>query len=370
MEKKMLTKHKPGIRNTAVAWLATLTLLLTSAGAVLAADTSNIQAASKAVTWMHSQQQPDGSFAGFGAGSTVDALLAIVAVGQDPASFSQGGNTPVSFLQSKAKDIAKTAGGAGKLLIASRALGMDGRSFGGVDLVSAIQATYGISATGQYGPDAIGHAFAILGLEAAGVQPDSKAIERLSGLQTPEGGWAFAGAGKPDTNTTPVAVQALLGAGVKADSAPMQKALAYLLSQRNGDGGYPYQQGGDFGSDSDTNSTAYVVQALVALNASVKADSGEKFLLGLQNASGAFAYQKSQPDDNAGATYQVVPALLGATFLNTKPAQAPVIAPAPTPGMPTTGSAADLPLVAFGTLLALVSVALGMSARHKAGART
>src|SRR6478609_2598674 len=167
MEKKMLTKHKPGIRNAAIAWLATLTLLLTSAGAALAADSPNTEAATKALTWMHSQQQPDGSFAGFGAGSTADALLAIVAAGQDPATFSQGGNTPVTFLQSKAADIAKTAGGAGKLLVVAQALGMDGRSFGGVDVVSAINASYDISATGQYGPDAIGPAFAILGLKAA-----------------------------------------------------------------------------------------------------------------------------------------------------------------------------------------------------------
>jgi hypothetical protein len=242
---------------------------------------------------------------------------------------------------------------------------MDGKSFGGVDLVGAVQASYGISETGQYGPDAIGHAFSILGLKAAGVEPNPAAIQRLLTLRTPEGGWAFAGAGKPDTNTTSVAVQALLATGSQPADPPLQKALAYLLSQRNNDGGYPYQQGGDFGSDSDANSTAYVSQALTALGANSDTASTNAFLLTLQNPSGAFVYQKTQPDDNPGATYQVVPALLGATLINPRPVPVPVIAPPQsTPGMPTTGVPTQLPVAAF-IFCALAFVTLGITALRK-----
>src|SRR6476646_3269113 len=53
--------------------------------------------AQKALNWMRTQQQPDGSFAGFGAASTEDALLAIIAAGADPASFNKDGKTPVDF---------------------------------------------------------------------------------------------------------------------------------------------------------------------------------------------------------------------------------------------------------------------------------
>src|SRR4051794_32719774 len=75
-EEKAMQLHKSGIGKAAVAWLAALMLLITSAGAALAdTSTSNGQAVDKALTWMHTQQQPDGSFAGFGAGSTVDAVL-------------------------------------------------------------------------------------------------------------------------------------------------------------------------------------------------------------------------------------------------------------------------------------------------------
>ena len=101
----------------------------------------------------------------------------------------------------------------------------------------------------------------------------------------------------------------------------MIRQAAYLAGQQNDDGGWPYQKGGDFGSESDVNSTAYVVQAFLALKNTALAEAGQNFIANLQNASGAFPYQKSQPDDNAGATYQAITALLGATFLEPKVAR-------------------------------------------------
>jgi hypothetical protein len=364
-EEKAMHAHKSGIVRAAAAWLAAMALLVASAGAALAdTSTAAAQAAEKAVTWMHSQQQPDGSFNGFGPGSTADAVLAIVAAGQDPATFSQGANTPVTFLQSHAKDIAKTAGGAGKLLVTANSLGMDGKSFGGVDLVQAIQASYGISATGQYGGDTIGDAFAILGLHAAGQPVPAEAIQRLKSLQT-EGGWSFSGDTSPkseDTNTTAVVLQALKAEGVdNTDPLVIKMAVTYLVSQQNKDGGWPYQQGGSFGSDSDVNSTAYVVQAMQSLQNLTMVQAGQNFILSLQNKSGAFGFQKSQSDDNAGATYQAVPALLGATFIDTKPASQP----STVPGMPTTGSPVELPLAALGVAAALAITALGMVTRRR-----
>src|SRR5439155_20985193 len=118
-------------------------------------------------TWMRTQQAADGSFAGFGAASTVDPVLAMLAAQQDPASFSSGGKTPVDFLRSKAADLATTPGGAAKLLLAVAPLGQVGRSFGGVNLVDAINSTLDPT-TMHYGKDVIGNAFAMLGLKVAG----------------------------------------------------------------------------------------------------------------------------------------------------------------------------------------------------------
>ncbi|HET9492842.1 MAG TPA: prenyltransferase/squalene oxidase repeat-containing protein [Chloroflexia bacterium] len=358
----------------ALAVFTALLALVWGAGQVFAQSTY-VAPANRAVEWMKTQQQPDGSFAGFGAGSTADAVLAIVAAGRDPGSYQQGGNTPVTFLQSKAVDLAKTAGGAGKLLVAVRALGMDGRQFGGVDLVQSIRATESVSVTGQYGPDLIGHAFAVLGLRAAREQVPPAAIERIKTTQTAAGGWAFTGdtaEGSADTNTTAVVLQALVAAGAAESEAAMtNRAVEYLLSQQNTDGGWPYQKGGEFGSDSDANSTSYVVQALAALNNDEDAERGRRFLLTLQTQSGAFGYSAAEAADNAGATYQAVHALLGATLVDPVAAPLPVPPTAPIgeelqPGMPRTGAGVALPVLVL--VLSALALGGGLAVRRRSAA--
>ncbi|HMA35246.1 MAG TPA: cell wall anchor protein, partial [Chloroflexia bacterium] len=71
-----------------------------------------------------------------------------------------------------------------------------------------------------------------------------------------------------------------------------------------------------------------------------------------QNPSGAFRYQATPPDDNAGATYQVLPALAGVVLPVPPAPQLPAPAGNP-PGMPTTGQGPtpDLPLAALLALL-------------------
>lgn len=347
--------------------------LLATAGAASAQGTNGTV---KALTWMKTQQQPDGSFAGFGAGSTVDALLAIIAAGEDPAAYSQNGNTPVSFLESKAGELAKSPGGAGKLLLAVSALSDTGRPFGPYlpplggpkNLITAINATYDTN-TGHYGKDTIGHAFAMLGLAKFG-GPGPKAAQYLESVQAADGGWSFAGdtkAGAADTNTTAVAIQALVAIGAEKQSPNViSRAVAYLESQQNSDGGYPYQKGGENGSDSDANSTAYVMQALKALGKDTTKPA--QFLLSLQNASGAFRYQQAQADDNAGATYQAVSALLGATLVFPVVGTTTVEGGTTGPGMPSTGNSTQNPLSALVAIASLILVA-GVIARRKAVAR-
>lgn len=364
MRSKLITSAATGI--------AALSVLFASAAPILAAPQAApyTDAANKALTWIKTQQQPDGSFTGFGAGSTIDAVLGIVAAGGDLAPYTQGSNTPVTFLESKASGLAATPGGAGKLLVAVDAIGQNAKSFGGLDLVSAIKATYNISATGQYGPDALGSAFAILGLQAADETVPAEAIARLKSLQGPEGGWAFSGdtaAGAADTNTTAVVIQAMAAVGAdKTETETIRKAVAYLVAQQNKDGGWPYQQGSEFGSESDVNSTSYVIQGLLAIGDTAKAAEGQTWIASLQNPSGAFPFMKSDPTDNAGATYQAIPALLGGTFVH--PAVAtPVATPpgAPSgPGMPITGAGFERGFLAALVILASIMSATGLVIRR------
>jgi prenyltransferase beta subunit len=327
--------------------------------------------AALALNWMKTQQQPDGSFAGFGAGSTVDAVLAIMAAGESPSAFSNGGNTPVTFLESKVSDLTKTPGSAGKLLIVAANLN-DSSTFGGVDLAAVINSSYD-PGTGHYGQDALGHAFAMLGLHAAGQNIPPAAVEYLKGTQTLEGGWAFTGdtaPGAADTNTTAVVIQALQAAGA-ANTQPdlLKKAVTYIVSQQNADGGFPYQKVGGPDSESDVNSSSYVAQAMLSLGNTTIADQTLAFIASLQKPDGAFQWKQSEPDDNAGATYQAVPALLQTTLVTPLPgAPSQGGASSPVPGMPTTGSpVADL----LGALAAVAALALGAGvlARRSATAR-
>jgi hypothetical protein len=347
---------------TAVTWLAALAALAQAGMPAYAQAAPHESAANKALAWIKTQQQPDGSFAGFGAGSTLDAVLAIVAANDDPTTYVQDSNNPITFLESKAGALAAAPGGAGKLLIVAHAIDRSGVSFGGVDLASAINASYGISATGQYGPDGIGHAFSILGLSAAGQPVPSAAVDRLLGLQGAGGGWAFSGdtsASAADTNTTAVAVQALVAVGAdKTNGDAIKRAVGYMTAQQNSDGGWPYQQGGEFGSDSDVNSTSYVVQAMLALKNTSLAEAGQRFIASLQKPGGAFPYSQAVPDDSPGATYQAIPALLGATLVNPRGEAGATVQP----GMPVTGAGHEwaylAALVAFAMLLSGAGVAL------------
>jgi hypothetical protein len=347
-----------GFLSGVAAWLVAFSAVLGGAGGTFAQARSFPDAAATALAWVETQQQPDGSFAGFGAGSTVDVLLALLASGADPDAYSKGGNTPVAFLESKAGELAKTPGGAGKLLIAVATLGRGSLTFGGVDLVAAFNSTYD-AATGQYGKDAIGHAFAMLGLKVANQPVPPAAVARLKALQGPEGGWAFTGETTPgaaDTNTTAVAVQALVAAGEEQSSAVLQKARAYLLTQQNTDGGFPYQKEGEFGGESDVNSTSYVSQALIELNDFENSDKAKAYIVSLQKPSGAIQWKASEPDDNAGATYQAIPALLDVTLARPYDRRIAV-------GMPATGMPESL--VGLIAAVAVLTLAVGFAVRRK-----
>ncbi len=350
--------------------LAALVLLLAGlAGSLQStmaapAASANPAAADKALAWIRAQQTADGSFPGFGAGSTADAVYAIAAPGQDPNTYTTDGKSPLDFLASKAADLTKTVGGTAKLALAVTLAGKDPRNFAGMNLANTIN-SFVDPATGHYGTDVTGQALVILALAAMQSAGHPQTFDWLAAQQGPEGGWAFSGDQKPgaaDTNTTGLVLQALASVPAGAQyKAQIDKALAYLHTQQNTEGGFPYAQGDPNSSASDANSTAMVIMALVAVGEDPAGAAWSKggvtpasALLAFQNASGAFRYQMTPPDDNGGATYQAVPALLELALPFASIAH-PVPAPAPAPGMPTTGTPAPAPFWPLGVALALLA---------------
>ncbi|CAM5374276.1 hypothetical protein GCM10010329_15060 [Streptomyces spiroverticillatus] len=112
---------------------------------------------------------------------------------------------------------------------------------------------------------------ALTAQRSLGVQPAAKAVDWLVGQQCADGAFA---AFRPDaskdctpkdmrdTNATATAVQALKAVG--GQDAAVKKAVGWLKSVQNADGGWPYMPG----TPSDANSTALVTGALT--------DAGEK----------------------------------------------------------------------------------------------
>jgi LPXTG-motif cell wall-anchored protein len=331
----------------------------------------------RAVTYIRAQQQPDGSFSGFGPGSTADAVYALNAanVDIDPATFA--------YMRAQAAQANNDTGLVAKFTIA---LALEAQALTLPDntpLVDVIERGYSAD-TGQYGADVTAHAYALVALKAATDSIRPEAVDALKRLQLPDGGWSFDGSadGGSDTNTTGLALQALAAAGDQSDA--IGRAVAYLRTQQNADGGFPYAQTSEFGNASDANSTALAIQGLLAAGedpATWTRDNGAtplSRLLAFQNNSGAFRYQDAAADDNAFATYQAVPALAGeplpqgpiavalpapvaATPAPTSPAAPqPTSAPAPTTP-PAGGPPATLPNTGAHDLLpvfATIAVAL------------
>lgn len=326
-----------------------------------------------AISWLRAQQLADGSFPGFGPGDTADALVGIIAAGEDPAGFTKAGKTPLAYLQAQAATYAATGpGSAAKLVLAAVAAGADPTNFGGVNLVEQIGKSYDPS-TSQYGPDVYGHTLALIAIKSVGAAPPPAAINRLISAQLEDGGWSFDGTKETgsDTNTTGLALQALAGQR-QADGA-RAKAVAYLAAQQNDDGGFPYSQTSQFGHASDANSTALVIQGLLTASEDPAGsrwakgkNSPQTFLVGLQNANGALRYQAALSDDNPLATYQAIPALVGAP-LPIRTAQVAgaqdALSTARPADLPTTGAPAGPPAVAL-LLLALALLTSGYALRR------
>ena len=320
------------------------------------------EAALGALSWVAAQQQPDGGFPGFGASSTADAVYAICAVGGDPNGILTDGRSPISYLGDHVQELTAAAGSTAKAILAAVCAGKDPRAFGGADLVAVLEGAYD-PAAGHYGPDLAGHAFALLALASVGRPIPDAAVAWLRQAQTPEGGWAWSGDPAPagaDTNSTALAIQALVAAGVSPTDPVVTSALAYLHTQQNADGGFPYAKPSPYGSDTDANSTAYVVQGLVAAGEEPEGPAwmaGGKSplaaLLALQQPSGGLLWQAAVPGENALATYQAIVALMLKPFplARTTVGAGPAV-------LPKTGVEVGWAVVAAGAAIVLVGVSL------------
>ena len=355
-----------------VVMLTLLTVVFALTSSRMAEATSPGDAAAQALIWLKTQQNADGGLgSGFGPGSaigpTADAILAITSSGQDASTWTAGGASPIDYLrtQAGAGKIAQP-GEIAKTILALVATGQDPRAFGGRDLIADLNRNFD-ALDGTYSSSTFDQALVILALSNAGELVPDAAVTALLNAQTVEGGWAFTGetmAGAADSNTTSLAVQALVATGRKDDTG---RAMDYFRRTQNSDAGWTYQVPSAFGADTDANSTALGIQAILAIgdlasNWAIGGSDPIGALLALQNSDGSFSFQPAFSGPNALATLQAIPALYGDTLVrvNVAPASSAV---APISALlPEAGGALDaLPIVALGATL----IAAGVLARRR-----
>ncbi len=313
---------KTRLLSLCVSLAFTLSLCVAAPHASAASDPNITQA----VNWLESQQQPDGGFVGSGGksdpGTTADVALSLAATGVDPNTVSNGDSSMpahasmIAYLQSQTSAYGTTVGTASKLILAAVASGDDPRAFGGQNLVHLILSHQDAS-TGLFDQQLYVHAYALLALSAANQTVPESAVMALESHQAKNGGWAFDGSDDPtqtDSNTTAVAIEALV-ASDQANSDAISNGMDYLSSLRDDNGLYAYQPTPGSPLVGDANSTAVVIQALLASGQSFDSSPVTSAVSGLQTLrngdSGAFAYRSDTPGDNLLATVQVLPALAG-----------------------------------------------------------
>jgi hypothetical protein len=120
--------------------------------------------------------------------------------------------------------------------------------------------------------------------------------------QAKSGGYSWAAGGRPDSNDTAAALEALRVAGVRG--APIRRAVTFLLGFQNRDGGFELTQG----RGSDAQSTAWAVQGLVAAGRRPPR-SAFAYLAKLRSPDGSYRYSTRYVTTPVWVTSQVLLAL-------------------------------------------------------------
>lgn len=211
------------------------------------------------------------------AGMTVDGLLSMDAAGAAQTAAVR----MTGWLQAKAKSYATGSGytpghyypgSLAKLLLAAEAQRGRIHAFGGIDLVRALQreeqpnGAYTNTADKSFGSSPVAQSLALIALSHTGSLyswPNPNAIAWLVGQQCRDGGFVSYDQQTPtpscsDVDSTAYAAQALL----TVHSSAAARAVHWLLTHRNSDGGYGLDPSTGKAS-SNANSTALAAQALL-----------------------------------------------------------------------------------------------------------
>ncbi len=270
----------------------------------------------KALDYLRGAQQSDGSIGGFVTSGWV--VMAINAAGQNPNTWTVGGKSITSYLRDNASanlDPNKATDWE-RSILAIVAAGENPRAFGGINYIDKLLSFYQSNQMGD--ASMLNDDFwGILALTSIGENP--QAVQNIKSFiinhQNSDGGWGWTVGGNSDADNTGAATLALMAAGESPGSQAIVKALSYLKTQQQNDGG--------FVSEGVTNSAvnSWVINALNSVGQSPIAEEWRKsgnnpigHLLGLQDADGAFKWSAAQRTNPQWMTAYAIPALLGKSY--------------------------------------------------------
>jgi energy-coupling factor transport system substrate-specific component len=286
--------------------------------------TSRVGGVGGVVSYLRGAQRPDGGF-GAAPGQASSQLyagwaaLGLAAAGESPADVRRGGASVLDYVRTGAGSLGDP-GSVERTMLVAGAAGVSAQSFGGHDLVAALERRIGRD--GSVSEQVNLTAFAVLALRAAGRAPSSATVAWLTRQQNRDGGFSFATrGGQSDVDDTGAALEALGRHG--ASSA---RAVAYLRGQQARDGGFPGEPGGE----SNAQSTAWAVQGLLAAGVSpgslhrAGAVSPVQYLRSLIAPDGHVRYARSGDQTPVWVTAEALMALEGKPLpIEPVPARAP-----------------------------------------------
>jgi hypothetical protein len=268
-------------------------------------------------------------------GLTIDGALALAATGDDDAALRK----IVAFIDDDGRDpsgdtandwtgigTSYASGGAiGKEALLAEVVGANPRSFGGHNLIAALNASVcarpsrggdtPCPAAGAYLNDTsvFDQALGIMAQFRAGQAREAAApVAYLESLQSPDGSFPslIPASGGPDVDSTAMAVMALALAPGSRAAADVAAGVSWIASRQEHNGGFPS------GGAESINSTGLAIQALTLRAPAEKPGirAALAFLASQQNSNGGFNVDAGQHGSNLRASTQAVGGAVGTSF--------------------------------------------------------
>jgi energy-coupling factor transport system substrate-specific component len=232
-------------------------------GAEMGRDAAPAAAAASPTSYLLTAQNRDGGLGSAPGQPSSDlysgwASLGLSAAGINPQHVVRGGASLTAYLARGAGSL-NDPGSLERTILAVQAAGLSAHSFGGRNLVAALQGDF--RRDGSIAELTNLTSFGILALRAAGVTPSARTLSWLVRQHDRDGGYNYSRAGGySDIDDTGAALEALAGIPGAPASRARAGAVSYIERHQDHDGGFPSTPGGG----SNAQSTAWAVQGLLA----------------------------------------------------------------------------------------------------------